>query len=258
MRKILSRAKRVLGSREGRRKVVIASGVTKIPAVRRWVFNAYYDKNSWGDPESRSGGGSNFAQTEVIRRGLSGLFERWQIGTLLDVPCGDGHWWADIEHHLKEYTGVDIVPEMVAARKASARPGERFECLDASADDLPRADAILCRDLLVHFSYDLALETIANFQRSGADYLIATTFSGDFEGVNGSGGYTCKRTNSDIKTGRWRPLDLTAPPFNFPQPLELLVEGCTEADGLYADKSLGVWRLSDLPAIRRSAPFSSR
>ncbi len=245
MSRFLGRAKHVLQSREGRRKLLLASGVTKIPGVRQWVFRAYYDKNSWGDPESRSGSGSNFAQTETIRRELPGLFERLEINTLLDLPCGDGHWWACVEHSLDEYIGADVVPEMIAARNGTARPGERFEYLDAASDDLPQSDAILCRDLLVHFSYELAQETVANFRRAGATYLIATTFSGEFP-TNSGGHYTAHRKNEDIKTGRWRPLDLTAAPFNFPPPLELVNENCTEAGGQYGDKSLGVWRLADL------------
>lgn len=214
-------------------KLLLASGAGKIPVVRRLVFRVYYDRNTWGDPESRSGGGSNLAQTEVIRRDLPALFHRWEVRSLLDVPCGDGHWWAGVDHDLEEYIGADIVPGMIEEREKAARPGERFVCLDVATTPLPRADAILCRDLLVHLSFGLIQETVANFKRSGAEYLIATTFPG--------------RSNQDIKTGRWRPLDLTAPPLNFPTPLEVVNEVCTEAGGLYSDKSLGVWRLSDLP-----------
>jgi hypothetical protein len=44
---------------------------------------------------------------------------------------------------------------------------------------------------------------------------------------------------------------LTLPPFNFPQPIEVITEGCTENDGRYADKSLMLWNISDLPAVDR-------
>ena len=37
-------------------------------------------------------------------------------------------------------------------------------------------------------------------------------------------------------------------PFNFPPPLRLVNENCTEGDGAYGDKCLGLWRLADLPA----------
>lgn len=53
--------------------------------------------------------------------------------------------------------------------------------------------------------------------------------------------------NFDTHTGGWRPIDFTIPPFNFPTPLYLLNEGCTEADGLFEDKSLGLWEIDSLP-----------
>jgi len=98
---------------------------------------------------------------------------------------------------------------------------------------LPAADAILCRDALVHLSFANIARALDNFARSGAQYLIATTFSR-------------WRHNHDIEDGDWRPLNLQAPPLGLPAPLALLDERCTEAEGGYADKCLGVWRVTDL------------
>jgi hypothetical protein len=47
--------------------------------------------------------------------------------------------------------------------------------------------------------------------------------------------------------GDWRLLNLEAAPFGFPPADAILNEECTEAGGAYADKSLGVWRVADLP-----------
>jgi hypothetical protein len=44
---------------------------------------------------------------------------------------------------------------------------------------------------------------------------------------------------ADIRTGGWRTLNFQLPPFNFPPPLHLLNENCTEAGGKFFDKSLG-------------------
>ncbi len=226
MSQILERANHIL------RRLLLATGITKNEKFRRQVFRFYYDRNSWGDAESRSGSGSNMEQTKVIRRELPALFERRDIKTLLDVPCGDGHWWQLVGHGLDSYIGADVVPEVVDKRSHDASPGEVFHCLDIATDLLPKADAILCRDLLVHFSYDIAFKAVRNMKASGAEYLIATTFPG--------------RKNRDIKTGSWRAIDMCAPPFNFPTPLELVNENCTEANDEFADKSLGVWRLGDV------------
>jgi len=44
----------------------------------------------------------------------------------------------------------------------------------------------------------------------------------------------------------WRALNLTLPPFNLPPPTLLILEKCTEAGGNAGDKSLGLWRITDL------------
>lgn len=137
--------------------------------------------------------------------------------------------------------GVDIVPQLIDGLRTSARANEAFVCLDLVTDDLPHADAVLCRDALVHLSFSQALSALHNIERSGARFLVATTFPG--------------RENKDIATGGWRPLDMSAPPFELGPPIVLIDEGCTESGGRYSDKSLGVWRIaaSEAPAVRREA-----
>ena len=57
------------------------------------------------------------------------------------------------------------------------------------------------------------------------------------------------QANEDIVTGDWRVLNLEREPCRLPPPLQLLNEGCTEAAGLFADKSLGLWRTRDLASL---------
>ena len=47
-------------------------------------------------------------------------------------------------------------------------------------------------------------------------------------------------------THAWRPISFFDKPFNFPQPLELINEKCTEIYPRYIDKSLGLWKLEVL------------
>lgn len=53
-------------------------------------------------------------------------------------------------------------------------------------------------------------------------------------------------TNSDTTIGSWRPLNLTKPPFNLPTPCFTINENCTEDNGKYKDKSMCVWKISEL------------
>src|SRR5918997_1490740 len=132
------------------------------------------------------------------------------------------------------YAGVDIVPALVEglrARAAAGAIGGEYRLADITRDPLPRADAILCRDGLVHLSFGNARRAVVNFRRSGATWLIATTFPG-------------WATNRDCEDGDWRPLNLERLPFAWGPPAALPNEGCTEGGGGWRDKSLGAWRLS--------------
>ncbi|MDP9278351.1 MAG: class I SAM-dependent methyltransferase, partial [Gemmatimonadota bacterium] len=99
---------------------------------------------------------------------------------------------------------------------------------------LPEADVILCRDCLVHFSFANIVAAFRTIKASGAEYLLTTTFPD-------------REINNDIVDGDWRPLNLEASPFLLPAPVDVIVEGCMEEGGAYADKALAVWRIADLP-----------
>lgn len=202
---------------------------------RHRVFRHIFRSNFWGDKDSVSGTGSNLAQTEFVSTELPLLLARHGVRTMLDAPCGDLFWMQHVALGVEHYVGVDIVPELIARNCAQFENAERsFVLCDLVDGDLPRADLIFSRDFLVHLSFDEARRAIANFRRSGATWLLTTTFSDD-------------RENPNIEAGEWRPLSLHRPPFNFPVPVELLNERCTEGGGAFTDKSLGLWRLAELP-----------
>jgi SAM-dependent methyltransferase len=196
------------------------------------AFRHAYRANLWGGDESPSGPGSALEQTAELTRGLPGLCRRLSIRTLLDLPCGDGHWMSGIALPGVRYTGADLLPEVVA-RAAARRPDREFLALDLTASPLPAADLLLCRDCMVHLSFADNALALENVRRSRITFLLATTFPEE-------------PANRDIVTGDWRPLNLELMPFGFPPPLELLREGCSEQGGRFADKSLGLWRVTDL------------
>lgn len=196
---------------------------------REKLFSEIHANSSWGRGESVSGSGSSLEQTLNIRKALPALFSELEIHNLLDAPCGDVNWIREINGALNTYIGVDIVPRLIAGLSDSAKCNEVFLLADIVCDSLPTADAVLCRDALVHMPLKQATGAIENFRASGARFLIATTFPG--------------RENGELPAGHWRPLDLSAQPFNLGAPIALINEGCTEGAGRFADKSLGVWRL---------------
>jgi len=141
---------------------------------------------------------------------------------------------------LGDYTGVDIVPSLIEAnrrRVEGAGSSARFIVGDITRDALPRADVVLCRDCLVHLSFANIARAVRNFRASGARFLLATTFP-EWE------------QNQDCEDGDWRALNMEKAPFNWPAPDALINERCEEGSGGWRDKSLGLWRLDQLPEAR--------
>jgi hypothetical protein len=200
-------------------------------------FQRIFNDNLWGNNESVSGEGSNLSRTAVVRAKLPGLLTRHGVRSILDAPCGDFFWMKAVDLGGIDYTGVDIVPEIIARDvEQYGGPGRRFILGDLVEDALPQADLILCRDCLVHLPYAETRKTLENFRRSGATWLLTTTFTGP-------------RDNRDIELGDWRPINLERPPYRFPPAVDLINEESDEVDeelGAFPDKSLGLWRLADL------------
>jgi hypothetical protein len=198
-------------------------------------FQRIHDGNLWGAAESTSGLGSELDATAVLRTELPRLLAGFGIASLLDAPCGDAGWINRSSLGVR-YVGLDVVPDLVERLQAHAAAGDiggDYHLADITRDPLPRCDAILCRDCLVHLSFANIERAVANFVRSGATWLIATTFPE-------------WQANRDCEDGDWRALNFDRDPFRWGTPVELLNENCTEAGGGWRDKSLGVWRLSDL------------
>jgi hypothetical protein len=199
----------------------------------RQRFQRIHDSNLWGAMQSTSGLGSELDATAALRGELPRLLARLGITSLLDAPCGDAGWINTVSLNAR-YVGVDIVPDLVERLRARAAAGAisgDYHLADITRDSLPRCDAILCRDCLVHLSFANIERAVANFRRSGAAWLIATTFPQ-------------WQANRDCEDGDWRALNFERAPFDWGAPVELLDENCTEAGGGWRDKSLGVWRLS--------------
>lgn len=216
--------------------VNIVRWVKGIPVSKKspkFVFTKIYDRNEWKDADSLSGPGSNLEYTESIRDYLPQLISDLDTKSLLDVPCGDFYWMNHVDLDIT-YIGGDIVKEIIESNnKLYKKDNRSFIVLDLIQDTLPKVDMILCRDCFVHFSYKHIFSSLENIKASNSKYLLATTF-------------TEVKRNDDIPTGLWRPLNLQLPPFNFPEPMELMNENWPTED--FQDKHLGLWRIEEIPS----------
>ena len=202
---------------------------TKSPAR---VFTEIYHQRRWGDEQSLSGPGSSVEESASVRAALPLLVKELKCRSLLDIPCGDFFWMRMVDLDT-QYIGGDIVGELIKKNKRNYGDAKRsFVRLDLIKDRLPRADLVICRDCLIHLSYAHALRALSNIKRSGATHLLAST-------------YTARKTNRNIQTGGWRPINLQLPPYDLPKPMKLIDEHCPLED--YRDKSLGLWRTAEIP-----------
>lgn len=201
---------------------------------REKIFTEIIHAHKWGGRESLCGRGSDRRQARIIIQALHETVKELGVKKLLDIPCGDLSWVRYVDLVDIKYIGADIT-EFLVQKNASVFGSENkcFYRLDICDDILPEADLILCRDCLVHLSFEDVHKALVNIKNSNSLYLLTTTF-------------TDITNNLDINTGEWRPLNLQRDPFCFPKPMKLINEGCTEAHGRYSDKSIGLWKIHDL------------
>jgi len=201
---------------------------------RNSIFEKIYHKNSWKSAESRSGTGSEFEQTKVVVASLVPFLQKYQVTSLLDVPCGDWNWMQRIQLRGIAYVGGDIVKSLIDNNISQFGSScIRFVCLDLVTDPLPEVDCVFCRDCLVHLSNSDIINALQNIKRSRSRYLLTTDFPDCFE-------------NRNIATGQWRPINFTLPPFNFPAPLDYIIEDCTDVGA--TDKRLALWSVEQIDA----------
>jgi len=198
------------------------------------IFSTMYQNNGFLGSESLSGPGSSLSRTAQLRGQLPKILESFGIRRMVDAPCGDMHWMRHLDYEFDLFIGVDIVPGVIARlREEFASDTFQFQVGDVCKDILPSADAIFCRDCLVHLPFDNIRNAVRMFKRSGATFLITTTYP--------------ERQNHDIAVGGWRPLNVEAAPLSWPAPIRLIREDATDDSNPWDHhKSLGIWALTTL------------
>lgn len=197
-------------------------------------FTKIHDFNLFKGDVSISGTGSDLIQTKIISEEIPKLLNKYSFKTFIDAPCGDLYWMKHVLLKEINYIGLDIVNELIIKNNENYGNEHRiFICKNIVTDNLPDADVIFIRDCWVHLNYQDTMRCIMNLKSSNIKYLLTTSFPATLK-------------NKDLYR-IWRPLNLQLPPFNFPKPLDIINEGCTENGGKYKDKSLMLWEISSLP-----------
>jgi len=196
------------------------------------IFDYYFRHNLFGDAESLSGTGSSLSATKTIRQGLAEILTELKPKSLLDIPCGDFNWTKEVDFRSCRYIGADIVKDLVEQnQKLYGNNDRKFLVLDILNDPLPKVDLVLCRDLFIHFPNEDVFTALTNIRRSGAKFLLTTSYSGE-------------KRNRNIPLGSFRPLNLLLSPFRLPPPLKII----RDDDYLkFRGRTLCLWPVSHLP-----------
>jgi hypothetical protein len=192
-------------------------------------FTRIWKTNIWGSLESRSGEGSTLRMTENIRAELPIIFEKFQIRSVFDGPCGDFNWMREVDLSRVDYIGADIVEPVIAIlRNSFSKTNVNFLHHDLTRDPMPECDLILNRDCLFHFSYEDIFKYLVKFLESNSKYILTTSHknSGEFR-------------NRNIETGDFRLLDLFDYPFSFSR--EFLYKVEEPGTSKHAPRALYLW-----------------
>ncbi len=201
------------------------------------TFKEIYEKNLWRSSASNSGKGSDDLQAQTIIQEIPKLLSRFQISSMHDIPCGDFNWMSKLDLEGITYVGSDIVPQLIESNRREFTSDKiTFNTMNLTTDSLPKYDLVFVRDCLVHLSYSDTKKALSNIIASRSRYLLTTSF-------------VDRERNFNIASGEWRPINLEKQPYDFPPPIHVINENCTQDEGAYRDKSLLLWEIKDLSAI---------
>jgi SAM-dependent methyltransferase len=190
-------------------------------------FTEYFKTNYWDEKESVSGGGSTLEKTTKIRTELPDILRKYNINSMLDIPCGDFNWMKEVNLPIKKYIGADIVDELIAYCNIKYSDTQiEFKVLDLINDNLPKVDLIFCKDCLVHLPFKDGIKAIENIKKSGSKYLMTTN-------------YPLIEANEEINLGEWRRINLLLHPYCLPLYIESIETGIDNTH-------LSLWQISDL------------
>ena len=180
-------------------------------------FELIYKTNFWSSRESSSGYGSENKNTINIKKTIISMIKDLNIKSILDAPCGDFNWIEKVLNEDLQYTGGDIVEELINENiKKYQKKNVNFIQLDITTNNLPKADLMICRDCLIHLSFEKIRMFFQNFKKSNINYLLLTSYKFKDSGK--------KIENQDIPDGEFREIDMNEEPFSLPKPIKEILD----------------------------------
>jgi SAM-dependent methyltransferase len=214
----------------------VVFGYFAITAVNQQLltntFNRIYAEGTWGKDvagKGTSGTGSTLEITREYRAYLEDFIKTHKITSVVDAGCGDWTFSSAIDWGGASYLGVDIASDVIATVRARHEKGNITFQVGDITDDLPAADLLISKDVLQHLSNTLVHNFIRNNLRTGKyKWVILTNDRGS--------------KNSDVESGGYRAIDLSAPPFD--------VRGLVDLPITFGNETTKITSLLDLTQQR--------
>tara|TARA_B100001113_G_scaffold303808_1_gene263880 strand:- start:141 stop:854 length:714 start_codon:yes stop_codon:yes gene_type:complete len=186
--------------------------------LKKKIFTSIYKSKHWvQNPNdlsnqfiSVSGPGSNTYsdQYKNLIKNFYLIIDKYEIKSIIDIPCGDFLWIKKIIHEKKiKYLGVDIVEELIKENKSKYQN----ENINFSTGDIvsfeikEKYDLILVRDLLIHLDNIDIIKILNNLKKMNVKYLAINNYE-----IN---------KNKDVIIGQHRQVNILIEPYNFPRPI---------------------------------------
>jgi 2-polyprenyl-3-methyl-5-hydroxy-6-metoxy-1,4-benzoquinol methylase len=186
--------------------LILISFQTQTQQSLHEIFSNIYNQRLWGanaQGAGCSGSGSTLETTQEYRNLLELILDVLQIKSVVDLGCGDWEFSRVIPWGSIEYKGFDVVAHVIESNiQKYSKKGITFAVIDATKEELPAADLLICKDVLQHLSNLDVAKIITQFKKY--KYCIIT---------NDVYEHTLSSNNADIERGDYRPLDITAAPF---------------------------------------------
>ena len=182
------------------------------------VFDQIYKEKVWGDGKG-SGIGSDPQAVRPYTAFLQQFLEEKQIKSIVDLGCGDWQFSRELKLKGTHYHGIDVAKSVIESnQKLYSSPNIEFSVLN-SYKDLPQADLLICKDMLMHLGRSEVKAIIRDAFPKYANVLITS----DVHPYSKMGESFLKARrkwedmfNEDILTGQMTPFDIRMSPYNLP------------------------------------------
>lgn len=183
-------------------KSFLRSQISNYPIDKK--FRAFYSLGLWIEGKSLSGEGSEIAYTKNLRNFLIEIIDFYKYKRIVDIPCGDFHWFSLITDSIKidEYWGYDVVDKLIQENNRNYQNSKyNFAVKNALTENIESCELLIVRDFLFHLSFKDLKSFSINIRNWDFKFILVSTHT-DTEDCN-----------QDIITGNFRKLNLFEKPF---------------------------------------------